>query len=740
MPRLQNESISQFAIRVAWETGHFWSPDNVNGHNIQQKDLKLLKPEDPVVVAAMISMSRMEAGRYTQHVLDQHGRTPHFDGVIGPAIVSMVLEHNGRCPIPDFVPPPGTSYLYEDPDLQAVVERMQFQASMPAFGTGNWKGCHTVGNFHCATVGVNTSGLPGFLKPVFLQVLKNVQLAYAGVGLLFRFISEGRDMLTGEELNLNINTEMSFVNSSDGWIGLAIVGTGETCGGKIWCKFLSTYRGGQDNSAIVAQWTTLIKHELGHNCGRGHTTGGVMNPSLVNNLPTEWVQSDPSTSWLKGQFGGVPVPIPGGGPAPNPDPPPGTNGSVERQIRELQVANAVQDASIQWCIKQIKDKLHLILLAIMLCCSSASAQVVSSDGRSIVISGKGPVVTAPVAPPAESQKPDPKGDLLPFTDDEMRNYLGHPHPSVVAPAPKVRRPYLAMFTASYCGPCQRWKSYEKWKVEQAGYTVREYEMTDSSNATNYGPKMQGGYPAYAVIDWDNGEWISGPYHGYMDASVAIGHLGSANSSPAVVEPVVIAPAAKVSAPVRYIQWPGWGMIDLETYNKTCSCSMCNSIRQLQQEYRNQKRAFQQSQTLINKVTPDQEGTPHALVEKMLDAMDLRYSDLLGDIGCGDGRVLIAAAKRGTRGIGVELDPQRAELARLRVKEAGLSHLIRIETGDALEFDFSRVTAATTYLYPPLLAKLSPKLKSLKVVGSPYHQVPGLPMTQVGDIWIYRNGG
>lgn len=729
MPRLPNESISQFAIRVAWQTGHFWSPDNVNGHNIRQEDLKLLKPEDPVVVAAMISMSRMEAGRYTQHVLDQHGRTPHFDGVIGPAIVSMVLEHNGRCPIPDYVPPPGTSYLYEDPDLQAVVERMQFQASMPAFGTGNWKGCHTVDNFHCATVGVNTSGLPGFLNPVFLQVLKNVQLAYAGVGLLFRFISEGRDMLTGEELNLNINTEMSFVNSSDGWIGLAIVGTGETCGGKIWCKFLNTYRGGQDNSAIVTQWTTLIKHELGHNCGRSHTTGGVMNPSIVNNLPTEWVQSDPSTSWLKGQFGGVPVPIPGGGPTPNPDPPPGPGGDVvERQIRQLQVDNAVQDASIQWCIKQIKDKLHLILLAVMLLGSTASAQVVSSDGRSIVVSGNGPVVTPPAAiVPAESQKPDPFTTLL---ADE--------HPAVVAPVQKARRTYLAMFTASYCQPCQRWKSYEKWKVERAGYTVREYEMTDSSNATKYGPKMQGGYPAYAVIDWDNGEWISGPYHGYMDASVAIGHLGSANSAPAVVEPVVIVPSEKLTAPVRYVEWPGWGeLIDLETYNRNCNCGMCKAIRQLQKEYWIQKKAFEQSQT---QVTPDQEGTPHALVENMLDEMHLRYSDVLADIGCGDARILIAAAKRGIRGLGVELDPERAGVARRRVMESGLSHLIRIETGDALEFDFSRATVATTFLYPPLLAKLSPKLKSLRVVGSPYHPVPGLPMTQVGDIWIYRNGG
>jgi hypothetical protein len=80
------------------------------------------------------------------------------------------------------------------------------------------------------------------------------------------------------------------------------------------------------------------------------------------------------------------------------------------------------------------------------------------------------------------------------------------------------------------------------------------------------------------------------------------------------------------------------------------------------------------------------------------------------------------------------------VARHAVKYAGLDHMITIKIGDALDFDLQNATVATTYLYPPLLAKLSPKLKSLRVVASPYHSIPGLSMTQVGDIWIYRNGG
>ena len=72
-----------------------------------------------------------------------------------------------------------------------------------------------------------------------------------------------------------------------------------------------------------------------------------------------------------------------------------------------------------------------------------------------------------------------------------------------------------------------------------------------------------------------------------------------------------------------------------------------------------------------------------------------------------------------------------------VKTAGFSHMVSIETGDAKKFDASRVTAITAYLYPTLLAELSPKLKSVRVVGSPFHKIPGLAMVQSGDVWVYR---
>lgn len=309
-------------------------------------------------------------------------------------------------------------------------------------------------------------------------------------------------------------------------------------------------------------------------------------------------------------------------------------------------------------------------------------------------------------------------------------------------APIVSRRYLVMFTASSCGPCRQWKSTVLPQLEREGYTVVLADMDDAGNVAAYG-SIAPRYPAFRAADWNSRRWVTDTKFGGIDLTTAKWMLdGSSLTSPkqpvqrevVLTEERVLSP--RVAVPSRFIQWPGWGQIDLETYNRNCNCGMCQSIRSQQQEYRRQLQLFQQPQS---KVTPDQEGTPDALVTDLLDKMQLRTGDVLAELGCGDGRILIAAAKRGIRGIGVELDPVRAQVARENVRRHGLTELITVETGDALEFDFSRANCATTYLYPPLLAKLSPKLKSLRVVGSPYHEVPGLPMTQFGDVWIYRNG-
>lgn len=347
--------MQEYAIRFAWEHGHFFNPENPDGLNVTQDMLPSLRVTDQVVIDALISLSKADATAYTRATLDAHGRVPNFDGELGPAMQRMIESPEGRCPVPDYAPPPGVVFAFDNPWLQQVAEDMQRRAVLPAYGSGNWRGCHGVGEFHSATVRVDSAKLPSFLRPLFVDVLSRVQKAYANVGLLFRFLDEDKtDLITGEEFDSNINIEMSFVSSSDGWIGLAIVGTGETCGGNIWCRFLNTYKGGSTTEAIVTQWVTLIKHELGHNTGRSHTNGGVMNPSIVNNLPNEWVDADPSTAWLRKQFGGVPVPIPG---TPIPPKPPGGGGPVDatqKQIDAINLKNVVQDVQIQWLTDQVR--------------------------------------------------------------------------------------------------------------------------------------------------------------------------------------------------------------------------------------------------------------------------------------------------------------------------------------------------------------------------------------------------
>jgi SAM-dependent methyltransferase len=103
-------------------------------------------------------------------------------------------------------------------------------------------------------------------------------------------------------------------------------------------------------------------------------------------------------------------------------------------------------------------------------------------------------------------------------------------------------------------------------------------------------------------------------------------------------------------------------------------------------------------------------TPHQIVDRMLDVAGVRMGDVVYDLGCGDGRIVIAAAKKySTRGYGVDLDPARIREARANAKKAGVDHLVRFEVGDMFETDLSEATVVTLYLLPELNRRLKPKL-------------------------------
>jgi SAM-dependent methyltransferase len=103
-------------------------------------------------------------------------------------------------------------------------------------------------------------------------------------------------------------------------------------------------------------------------------------------------------------------------------------------------------------------------------------------------------------------------------------------------------------------------------------------------------------------------------------------------------------------------------------------------------------------------------TPQEVVDRMLHLAGVRQSDLVVDLGCGDGRIPITAARvYGARGIGVDIDPQRIAEANANATQAGVSHLVAFRLQDALTTDVSEATVVTLYLLSASNLKLRPML-------------------------------
>jgi SAM-dependent methyltransferase len=106
-------------------------------------------------------------------------------------------------------------------------------------------------------------------------------------------------------------------------------------------------------------------------------------------------------------------------------------------------------------------------------------------------------------------------------------------------------------------------------------------------------------------------------------------------------------------------------------------------------------------------------TPDAMVEKMLDMAKVTTRDFVIDLGSGDGRTVIAAAKRGARALGIEYNPDMVELSKRAAAREGVSDKAQFVKADLFETDFSKATVITMFLLPDLNLKLRPKILSLK---------------------------
>ena len=106
-------------------------------------------------------------------------------------------------------------------------------------------------------------------------------------------------------------------------------------------------------------------------------------------------------------------------------------------------------------------------------------------------------------------------------------------------------------------------------------------------------------------------------------------------------------------------------------------------------------------------------TPQVLVDKMLDMAKVTPQDLVIDLGSGDGRTVITAAKRGAKAMGIEYNPDMVELSQRNAKTAGVSDKATFVKADLFETDFSKANVVTMFLLPSINIKLRPKILDMK---------------------------
>ena len=157
------------------------------------------------------------------------------------------------------------------------------------------------------------------------------------------------------------------------------------------------------------------------------------------------------------------------------------------------------------------------------------------------------------------------------------------------------------------------------------------------------------------------------------------------------------------------------------------------------------------------------ATPQEVVNKMLEMAKVTKDSLVYDLGCGDGRFVVTAAKKyGCKAVGYDISPRRVRESRENVKKNGLEHLVRIEQKDIFTLDLSKADVITLFLLPSLNVKLIPQLDKLKpgsrIVSYNFgmrgvlpdqtvkyttkdgsHHTIYLWTTPLNKVWLWKNG-
>ena len=130
----------------------------------------------------------------------------------------------------------------------------------------------------------------------------------------------------------------------------------------------------------------------------------------------------------------------------------------------------------------------------------------------------------------------------------------------------------------------------------------------------------------------------------------------------------------------------------------------------------QKTADETKKQDLSARTPDcvYVGTPYDVIDRMLEMAPLREGDLVYDLGCGDGRIVVAAARRyGCRGVGYDISPERVKESLENVQKNRVDRLVTIEQEDIFQLDLRQVNVIMLYLLPEMNLRLLPQLKKLK---------------------------
>lgn len=137
-------------------------------------------------------------------------------------------------------------------------------------------------------------------------------------------------------------------------------------------------------------------------------------------------------------------------------------------------------------------------------------------------------------------------------------------------------------------------------------------------------------------------------------------------------------------------------------------------------------------------------SPDFMVDAMLNLAEVRAGDMLYDLGCGDGRIVIAAAQRGARGVGVDIDPRQIRLATAAATTARVSDRVNFVMTDLFTMDLRDATVVSLYLGEEINIKLAPRLKAqlrpgTRIVSHQFGMDTWEPETRliVGGRYLYR---